>query len=70
MKTLLFYWMMLTGSIKPMGEHEGRKFYTMYFKDGKVIDFAYKGEIKRYLKTGVFIYDEDLKDTVVEWKPE
>lgn len=62
MKSLLFYWMMLTGDIKHQGENEGRKYYIIFFKDDKVIEFAYKGEIKNYLKTGVFVYNEDLED--------
>lgn len=60
----------MTGSIKYQGENEGRKYYVMFFKDGKVIDYAYKGEIKHYLKTGVFVYDEDLSDATGEWEPQ
>jgi len=62
MKTIVFYWMMLKGSIIPQEKHEGRKTYALIFPDGKAVDYAYKAEIIDYLKTGTFKYNEDLRD--------
>lgn len=61
MKTIVFYWMMLKGSIIPQGEHEGRKMYALKFPDGKVVDYAYKEEILNYIETKTFNYDEQIK---------
>lgn len=61
MKTIVFYWMMLKGSIIPQGEHEGRKMYALIFPDGKAVDYAYKEEILNYIETDSFYYDEDIK---------
>ena len=61
MSKLVFIWFLMNGTITPAGEHEGHKMYTVWFKDGKVIDYAYKGEVINYIETGEFIYDEDLE---------
>jgi hypothetical protein len=60
MKTIVFYWMMLKGSIIPQGDNDGRKMYALKFPDDKVVDYAYKEEILNYLETGTFYYDEDI----------
>jgi hypothetical protein len=62
MKTIVFYWMMLKGSIIPQGDNDGRKMYALKFPDNKVVDYAYKEEILNYLETGTFYYDETLGD--------
>jgi hypothetical protein len=62
MKTIIFYWMMLTGSVKPQEPVDGRKSYSLELKDSTVVEHAYKGEILNYLKTGTFVYNEDIKD--------
>jgi hypothetical protein len=62
MKTIVFYWMMLKGSIIPQGEHEGRKMYAIIFPDGKAVDYAYKAEVLNYIKTKQFTYNEHLED--------
>jgi hypothetical protein len=40
---------------------DGHKQYALFFEDGKVIDYAYKGEILEYIETGTFEYNEDLE---------
>lgn len=61
MSKLIFLWWLLNGTITPAGEHEGHKMYTVWFADGKVADYAYKGEILNYIKTKEFVYDEELE---------
>lgn len=61
MKTIVFYFMMLKGSIIPQGDNDGRKMYALKCSDGKVVDYAYKEEIINYIKTKQFKYNEDLK---------
>ena len=58
MINIVFYWMLLTKTITPAGENDGHKMYTIWYKDGKVIDYAYKGEVLNYIKTGTFEYDD------------
>lgn len=58
---VVFIWMLLTKTITPAGEHEGHKLYTMWFKDSKVADHMYKGEVMNYIKTGELVYDEALE---------
>lgn len=58
---LIFMWMLLTGQVKYQQHGEdGRKQYALFFKDGKVVDYATKHEIYEYIETGTFEYDEDL----------
>lgn len=57
---LMFIWLLLTGQVKYQQTQEGRKQYALFFKDGKVVDYATKAEICEYLETGSFEYDEDL----------
>ncbi len=57
---LMFAWLVLTGQVKYQQTHNDRKQYVLFFKDGKVIDYAYKEEIYEYIETGSFEYDEDL----------
>ena len=61
MLTLKFMWLLLTGVVTPAGEHEGHQMYTIWYEDGKVIDYAYKGEVYNYIKTGTFEYDDFLE---------
>ena len=61
MINIVFYWMLLTKTITPAGEHEGHQMYTIWYKDGKVIDYAYKGEVLNYIKTGKFEYNDFLE---------
>ena len=58
----MFVWLVLTGQVEYQQKGEdGRKQYALFFKDGKVIDYAYEGEIIEYIKTGTFEYNEDLE---------
>jgi hypothetical protein len=61
MSKIVFMWWLLNGTITPAGEHEDHKLYTVWFSDGKVADYAYKGEVMNYIKTGKFEYDESLE---------
>lgn len=40
---------------------QDRQTYTIFTKDKKVIEYAYKEEVIEYLKTGTFEYNEDLE---------
>ena len=61
MSKLVFIWFLMNGTVTPAGEHEGHKMYTVWFKDGKVADYAYKGEVMNYIETGTFEYDDFLE---------
>ena len=61
MSKIIFLWWLLNGTITPAGEHEGHQMYTVWFADGKVADYAYKGEILNYIETKEFVYDEELE---------
>lgn len=60
MTKVIFIWLLLTGQVKYQQTMDDRKQYALFFKDGKVIDYATKAEICEYIKTGTFEYDEDL----------
>ena len=59
---LIFTWYLLTGTVEYQQTMDGRKQYALFFEDGKVVDYAYKGEILEYIETGTFEYNEDLED--------
>ena len=61
MSKIIFIWWLLNGTITPAGTHEDHKLYTVWFPDGKVADYAYKGEVMNYIKTGVFEYNDFLE---------
>lgn len=60
MVKLMFAWLVLTGQVKYQQTMDGRKQYALFFKDGKVVDYATKSEICEYIETGTFEYDEEL----------
>ena len=60
MINLLFNIFLHIGIIIPQSENDGRQTYTLRTED-KVIEHAYKEEIINYIKTGVFVYNEDLE---------
>lgn len=59
---VMFIWYMVTGVIVPQHEVEGRDTYAIFMENNTVIDYAYTGEVYNWIETGVFVYDEDLKD--------
>ena len=61
MTKLIFIWYLLTGTVEYQQTMDGHKQYALFFKDGKVIDYAYKSEILEYIETGTFEYNEDLE---------
>ena len=61
MTKLIFIWYIVTGTVQYQQTMYGHKQYALFFKDGKVVDYAYKAEILEYIKTGTFEYDEDLE---------
>jgi hypothetical protein len=61
MTKLIFIWYLLTGTVEYQQTMDGHKQYALFFKDGKVVDYAYKGEILEYIETGTFEYNEDLE---------
>lgn len=56
---LMFTLQLHTGIIIPTDDVDGR---TIYSVPSAGIEYAYKAEILQYLETGVFDYNEDLKD--------
>ena len=61
MTKLIFICYLATGTVQYQQTMDGHKQYALFFKDGKVVDYAYKGEILEYIETGTFEYNEDLK---------
>ena len=61
---LIFVLYLLTGTVTPQDEHEGRKTYVIFMKDNTCIEHAYKGEVLHWIETGSFQYDETLEDKV------
>ena len=59
---LIFTWYLITGTVVYQQDMDGRNQYALFFKDGKVIDYAYKEEILEYIETETFEYNEDLED--------
>jgi len=62
MKTIIFIWYLVSGTVVPQDKVEGRQTYALFFEDGKVVDFAFKAEILEYIETGTFEYNEDKED--------
>ena len=68
MKTIVlivFTALLNAGIIVPQGDNEGRPLYTVYPDEGKVIEYAYKGEIFQWISTGFsqWKWNEDFSDT-------
>jgi len=61
MTKLIFIWYLVTGTVQYQQTMDGHKQYALFFKDGKVVDYAYKSEILEYIETGTFEYNEDLE---------
>ena len=59
----VFIWLVLTGQVKYQQTMNGHKQYALFFKDGKVVDYAYKAEILEYIQSGDFEYNEDSELT-------
>jgi hypothetical protein len=57
---LIFLWYVLVGQVEYQQTFEGTKQYALFFSDGKVVDFATEAEIKEYIMTGTFEYNEYL----------
>ena len=61
MAKLIFAWYLITGTVQYKQTVDGHKQYALFFKDGKVVDYAYKAEILEYIETKTFEYNEDLE---------
>jgi leucyl aminopeptidase (aminopeptidase T) len=61
MAKLIFAWYLITGTVQYQQTVDGHKQYALFFKDGKVVDYAYKAEILEYIETKTFEYNEDLE---------
>jgi hypothetical protein len=61
MAKLIFAWYLITGTVEYQQTVDGHKQYALFFKDGKVVDYAYKAEILEYIETKTFEYNEDLE---------
>jgi hypothetical protein len=57
---LKFIWMLLTHVVIPQEKNDDKMTYTIIFKDGTAIEYAYKEEVLEYIKTGTFEYNEDI----------
>jgi hypothetical protein len=53
---------MATGVVVPQSDVDGRDTYAIFFENNTVIDYAYTGEVLNWIRTGEFVYDENLKD--------
>ena len=64
MLQIIFMWYLTLGVIVPDGDVDGRPLYYINSlnEEGTPIDHAYKGEIKQWILTGEFKYNEDFKD--------
>ena len=67
MKTIVlivFNALLNAGTIVPQGDNEGRPLYTVYPEQGKMIEYAYKGEILQWISTGLieWKWNEDFPD--------
>jgi len=72
MKTIIFMWYLMTGTIVPQKEVDGRMTYRVEFNYlteitegnqtfiGTNVDYAYKGEILQWIETNEFNYNEEL----------
>ena len=54
------------GTVIPHEDNEWDKFnrpmYTILISDSVAIEYAYKGEVKYWIRTNNFVYDDFLKD--------
>ena len=72
METIIFMWYLMTGTIVPQKEVDGRMTYRVEFNSlteitegnqtfiGNEVDYAYKEEVMEWIETGNFEYNEDL----------
>lgn len=56
---LIFFWYLITGTVQPVDDVDGRTIYAMPDSN---IEYAYKAELIEYIETGTFEYNEDLED--------
>lgn len=59
---VMFIWYMATGVVVPQSDVDGRDTYAIFFENNTVVDYAYTGEVLNWIRTGKFVYDENLKD--------
>ena len=59
---LIFALYLLTGTVTPQQDVDGRETYTIFLEDGTCIEHAYAGEVLKWIETGSFQYDETLED--------
>jgi hypothetical protein len=57
---LKFIWLIITHVVTPQEKCEGKQMYNITFKDGTIIEYAYKEEVLEYIETGTFEYNEDI----------
>ena len=72
MKTILFVWYIINGTLIPQKKVDGRMTNRVEFNSlteitegnqtfiGKEVDYAYKEEVMQWIETGNFEYNEDL----------
>ena len=63
MAKIIFLWYLISGTVQFQEKIDNKKLYNINFKDSTVIEYAYKGEVIKWIKTGEFKYDEDLADS-------
>jgi len=57
---LKFIWLIITHVVTPQEKHDDKMTYAIIFKDGTIIEYAYKEEVLEYIETGTFEYNEDI----------
>lgn len=57
MKTILFMWYIVTGTITPNPKDQERPTYQLKTKEYN-IEYAYKEELYNWIETKTFVYDE------------
>jgi hypothetical protein len=62
MAKLIFVWMLFKGSMIHQMPVDNRKTYALWVNDSTFVDAGYKGEVLNWIRTGTFVYNEDLPD--------
>lgn len=63
---MIFDYYVATGKVIPHEDNENdkidRPMYAILIDDKTAIEYAYKGEVKHWIRTGEFKYDDFLND--------
>jgi len=59
MSKFIFVWWLINGTITPAGKVNNHKVYTVWYEDGKVMDYVTKKEIIDSIEVELRDYKED-----------